>query len=245
MCGRFTLRASREAIAEQFELLEVPPIAPRYNIAPRQNIGIVRVRPRDSLSQLENSRRARSEHAVSPGGTADREFTFVRWGLIPHWADDPKIGDRLINARAETLATKPAFRMALRYRRCLIPADGFYEWAKSDGRKKPYFFRLPHDQLFAFAGLWEAWEGPDHSCLETATIITTDANDQVRPIHDRMPVILMPEAYRLWLDPSVTRPEPLVPLLQPSPALALEVVPVGPWVNNPAIDDNRCVLPMG
>lgn len=245
MCGRFTLRASRQTIAEQFSLLEVPPIAPRYNITPRQNIGIVRLRPADPVSQLVDLSETSGARGSDEAGVREREFTFARWGLVPHWASDPKIGDRLINARAETVAIKPAFRAAFRYRRCLIPADGFYEWAKTNGRKQPYFFRLPNDQLFAFAGLWEAWEGPDHTYLETATIITTEANEQVRKFHDRMPVILLPEQYSRWLDPSVSRAAELAPLLKPLEALPLEVYPVGTWVNNPAMDDPRCIQPLG
>ncbi|MCS7236766.1 MAG: SOS response-associated peptidase [Thermoguttaceae bacterium] len=242
MCGRFTLRASAQTVAEQFALIDLPPLVPRYNIAPRQPIGIVRLR-RDPFAG--SNAFPPSEHSAgSQRGATNREFAVVRWGLVPSWANDPAIGDRLINARAETVASKPAFRSAFRYRRCLIPADGFYEWAKVSGRKKPFFFRLPNDQLFAFAGLWEAWEGPDQSYLETATIITTEANEQVRKIHDRMPVILKPEDYSEWLDPEVSKSDKLMSLLRPLD-LPLEIVPVGYWVNNPTFDDPRCVMPLG
>jgi putative SOS response-associated peptidase YedK len=242
MCGRFTLRASREVIAEQFSLLEVPPLSPRYNIAPRQPVGIVRAQ----VGVADAADRSQGDWPETPVAKMPfRQLTFARWGLIPSWARDPAIGDRLINARAETLSTKPAFRQAFRYRRCLIPADGFYEWAREGNRKRPYFFRLPGDQLFAFAGLWDRWEGADHSVLETCTIITTEANDIVRPIHDRMPVILPPEAYDVWLDPQITQPEKLVANLRPFSAEKLEVIPVGTWVNNPTFEDPRCILPAG
>lgn len=243
MCGRFTLRASAQAIAEQFSLLELPPVVPRYNIAPRQPIGIVRLRRNSGVDNPGGSRSVNTAGTDPRGEGATREFAVVRWGLVPSWATDPKIGDRLINARAETIASKPAFRSAFRYRRCLIPADGFYEWAKTGGRKKPFFFRLPNDQLFAFAGLWEAWEGPDHSYLETATIITTEANERVRKIHERMPVILRPEDYSAWLNPNVSKSDNLMALLRPRD-LPLEVIPVGFWVNNPTFDDPRCVEPL-
>lgn len=242
MCGRFTLRASREAIAEQFSLLEVPPISPRYNIAPRQPVGIVRSRGSGQIPEAVSS--SGEEVATPIARVPDREFVFARWGLIPAWAEDPAIGDRLINARAETVASKPAFRRAFRYRRCLIPADGFYEWRQEGRRKQPYFFRLPGDELFAFAGLWESWEGPDHSYLESCTIITTDANEQVRPFHDRMPVILTRDQYERWLDPTESRPERLMQLLQPFEGAKLEVLPVGTWVNNPSFDDPRCIAPV-
>jgi putative SOS response-associated peptidase YedK len=170
-----------------------------------------------------------------------RELVFLRWGLIPGWAKDPTIGNRMINARAETAAEKPAFRAALRRRRCLVAADGFYEWQRSGKQKQPYFIRLCDDRPFAFAGLWETWEAPELSSIESCTLLTTAANDLIRPIHDRMPVILAPDAYQPWLDLSVQKPEKVLPLLQPFPSEAMIAYPVGMLVNNPAHDDPQCI----
>lgn len=224
MCGRFTLRAPASAVAEQFGLLELPPFTQRFNIAPTQPVPVVRLTPGDAEPQ--------------------RQLVWLRWGLIPSWADDPAIGNRLINARAETAADKPAFRAAMRRRRCLVVADGFYEWQKIGKRKQPYFMHLRDDRPFAFAGLWEAWEGADHSAIESCTLLTTDANAVVRPIHDRMPVILRPEDYDRWLDPAIERSQELPPLLRPFPAELMEAYPVSPLVNSPARDDPRCVEPV-
>jgi len=226
MCGRFTLRASASVIAEQFGLLEVPELSARFNIAPSQPVPVVRLRP------------------DGPGSGPRRELVLMRWGLIPGWAKDPAIGNRMINARAETVAEKPAFRAALRRRRCLLPADGFYEWQRIGKRKQPYFIRLRDDRPFAFAGLWESWEGPDQARIESCTLLTTDANELMRPIHDRMPVILPPEAYQPWLDPSLERPEELRPLLKPYPSEAMLAYPIGTLVNIPTNEDPRCVEPL-
>jgi putative SOS response-associated peptidase YedK len=192
LCGRFTLRTSAREIAEEFGLTEVPDLAPRHNIAPTQPAPLVR-RPR----QLE----------------------LLRWGLIPPWAEDAKVGSRMINARAETVATTPAFRRAFQTRRCLIIADGFYEWHN----RVPHLIHRRDNRPFAFAGLWDRWKG-----IDSCTIITTDSNDLVRPLHDRMPVILSPEDYDRWLaapDQSLLRPyrtddmqfEPLDRPLTPDP----------------------------
>jgi putative SOS response-associated peptidase YedK len=223
MCGRFTLRASPRAVAEQFSLLEPPPLVPRFNIAPSQPVAIVRLEP-DSAQPR-------------------RQCVPVRWGLIPSWAKDPAIGNRMINARAETAADKPAFRAAMRRRRCLIPADGFYEWQHTGSRRQPFFIRLRDDRLFAFAGLWEAWEGPEHSAVESCTILTTAANDLVRPIHDRMPVILEGADYNRWLDPAIDHSETLRPLLGPLRSNALETYPVGVHVNRPGNEGPQCSAP--
>ncbi len=149
----------------------------------------------------------------------------------------------MINARAETAAEKPAFRSAMRRRRCLVVADGFYEWRRAGRTKQPYFIRLHEDRPFGFAGLWEAWEGPGHAALETCTVLTTAANDLVRPLHDRMPVILAPEAYAAWLDPEVEDPRRLTPLLAPYPSETMEAYPVSPLVNNAAHQSPRCIEP--
>ena len=160
---------------------------------------------------------------------------------MPSWADDPAIGNRMINARAETAADKPSFRTAMRRRRCLVVADGFYEWQRLGKRRQPMFIHMRDDRPFAFAGLWESWEGADHSALESCTILTTEANELVRPIHDRMPVIVAPEDYGRWLDPAVQKPEPILPLLRPYPSEPMETYAVSTWVNSPARDDERCL----
>ncbi len=216
------MRASGEAIARQFQLAEVPQLAARYNIAPTQPVLAIR---RDS------------------GGPA---AVWLRWGLIPHWAKDAGIGARMINARAETVAEKPAFRSAFRRRRCLIVADGFYEWQKTAGKtKQPYFFGLqPAGTTFAFAGLWERWQDPAGQPVESCSIITTSANDLLQPIHDRMPVIIPAEHYAHWLDPQFEQSGPLQELLQPYPAAAMHTHPVSTHVNSTRNDDPACVVPI-
>jgi putative SOS response-associated peptidase YedK len=221
MCGRFTLTSSAKILKEFFPLLDIAEAQPRYNIAPTQPVIAVRHLP---------------QHAGP-------EVAALRWGLVPHWADDIKIGYRLINARSETAAEKPAFRKAFRDRRCLILSDGFYEWQKLEGRKQPYYIRRRDGKPFAFAGLWENWskgEAPVQSC----TILTTDANELMRPLHDRMPVILDPGDFDRWLDPTVNKPDEVQPLLTPCPADWLQAIPVSSHVNNPRNEDASCVTPL-
>ncbi len=217
MCGRFTLLTSPEELSQQFGLSEIPDLSPRYNIAPTQQVAAVRTAEK-----------------------GQRELVLLRWGLIPSWADSPAIGVRLLNARAETVADKPSFRSALKQRRCLIPADGFFEWQSVQGRKRPYYFREKAGRPLAFAGLWEHWERGGQA-IHSCTIITTEANAVVKSLHDRMPVILLPDAYALWLDRTVQRPEQLVPLLRPFPAEEMIVYPVSLRVNSPRNDDSGCV----
>ena len=214
------MRAPASVIAEQFALFEVPLLKPRFNIAPTQPVPVVRMTPQQAVPQ--------------------RQFVVLHWGLVPSWAGDPAIGNRMINARAETAADKPAFRTAMRRRRCLVVADGFYEWQKAGKVRRPMFIHMRDDQPFAFAGLWESWEGADHSALESCTILTTSANDLVRPIHDRMPVIVAPEDYGRWLDPAVEKPEPILPLLSSYPSEPMEAYAVSTWVNSPG-DEQRCL----
>ena len=220
MCGRYTLKTHAEVLAEHFELPEVPWFEPRYNIAPTQPVAVVR--------------------AGSEGG--GRELSMLRWGLIPSWADDPSIGNRMINARAETVAEKSAYRSAFRHRRCLVPADGFYEWAKANGAKQPHYFQLKDGGPFAFAGLWERWAKGEKP-IESCTLLTTEANDVVSPVHDRMPIILEPKDYGGWLDPQRRRLEDVSAILRPFPADRMVAYPVGRWVNDPRHDDPRCVEP--
>lgn len=223
MCGRFTLRAPAAVVAEHFALWETPELEPRFNVAPSQPVPVVRLR--------------------AEGPAARRELVQLSWGLVPYWAADPAVGRRLINARAETAAEKPAFRAAMRRRRCLVAADGFYEWRRTGPRKQPYFIRFRDDRPFGFAGLWESWEGPDHATVESCTLLTTEPNALLRPIHNRMPVILPPEAYAAWLDPAVEDPRVLAPLLVPCAPEAMEACAVGTWVNSPEHDDPECIRP--
>ena len=219
MCGRFSLSQPAEAIAEVFALTEVLRLEPRYNIAPTQLVATVLRKP---------------EHS-------DRQFQLLRWGLIPSWAKDPAIGARLINARAETVTEKPSFRTAFRHRRCLVVADGFYEWQRQERKKQPFYFRLQDGKPFAFAGLWEHWEAPDGELTESCTILTTAANELLRPIHDRMPVILDRKDYDLWLDPAVQKIEPLQHMLCPYQSEAMVSYAVSTVVNNPANNSPECI----
>jgi putative SOS response-associated peptidase YedK len=221
MCGRFTLRAPASVVAEQFSLFEVPLLQPRFNIAPSRPVPVVRMVPQ----QVESR----------------REFVLLRWGLVPGWAKDPAIGNRMINARAETAADKPSFRAALRRRRCLVVADGFYEWKTAGKHRQPMFIHMRDDRPLGFAGIWEAWEGAGHASLESCTILTTVANELVRPIHDRMPVIVAPEDYGRWLDPAMQEPAPIQSLLRPYPSDAMEAYAVSTRVNSPLRDDELCL----
>src|SRR5262249_30605093 len=221
MCGRFTLAASAHDIKELFPLFDEADPEPQYNIAPTQSVLAARQLPQ----------------AARP------EFVRLRWGLIPPWADDPKVGYRTINARSESVASKPAFRTPFRESRCLILADGFYEWKKTDGSKQPYYIRMKDGKPFAFAGLYSHWskgETPIDSC----TILTTDANDLVLPLHDRMPVILDPAGLEQWLDPPQHQPEPLQALLRPFPSEPMTAIAISKYVNNPRNEGPECVAPL-
>ena len=212
MCGRYSLGADAATLVTQFNLFEAPAWTPRYNIAPTQEVLVV----------------------VQDSAIATRLARRHRWGLIPSWAKDPAIGNQLINAQAETAATKPAFRAAFRKRRCLILADGFYEWKKEGRQKQPYHIRLRDGRPFAFAGLWEHWEGPEGTPIDSCTILTATPNDLLRPLHHRMAVILPASAYALWLEPTVQEVERLQPLLKPYPAEEMTAYPVSTRVNSPA-----------
>jgi len=220
MCGRYNLVTDGQAFIDAFQVINRLDWRPRYNIAPSQPVPAIR-------------REAEGRRAV-----------LLRWGLIPHWAKDEKFGYHTINARAETVDRKPTFRAAFKRRRCLIPATGFYEWQKVDRHKQPWNIRLRDRELFAFAGLWEHWQGEDGKEIESCTIIVTDANEALRPIHDRMPVILDPADYDTWLDPETTDASRLKPLLGPWPAEAMECWPVSRRVGNPANDDPALLEPL-
>jgi putative SOS response-associated peptidase YedK len=220
MCGRFVLMTVGKDLAKRFGLEEELHLKPRYNIAPTQMVAVIRI-DRDTLQ---------------------RRLVLVKWGLIPFWAKDASIGNRLINARGETVAEKPAFRAAFKSRRCLVPADGYYEWKKmKEGHKQPYFASNADGSPFAFAGLWEKWQAPEDEIIESCTILTTDANDLTQPIHDRMPVIMKPEDYGLWLDSEVKDQKLLKPLLRPYPSSEMKVEPVSPKVNKASYDAPNCV----
>ncbi|MCI0395737.1 MAG: SOS response-associated peptidase [Chloroflexi bacterium] len=228
MCGRFTLTATGEEVAEAFQLPETGAskealaLAPRYNIAPTQPVAAVRV----------------SE------ASGNRELAYFHWGLIPSWSQDPAIGSRMINARAETAAEKPSFRAALRYRRCLVPADGFYEWQKQNGGKQPVYIHLQDGRPFGIAGLWEYWQGPDGSEIESCTLLTVEPNELLSAVHNRMPLILAPEDYELWLDPKMQKPADLQHLLRPYPAAEMTFYRVSTLVNNPRNEDPACIVPL-
>jgi len=217
MCGRYALTSPPEVIAQRFNLLWVPEFSARYNVAPTQMIPVVR--------ETEQG----------------RALALLKWGLIPFWAKDPSMGVKLINARAETLAIKPAFRSAYRRRHCLIPADAFYEWKPIAGRKQPYCIRMADQAPFAMAGLWEHWVDPSGQTVESCTIITTDANALVVELHERMPVILAQGDYGAWLnagDPNAQH------LLKPFPPEQMSAYPVTLRVNNVKNDDAACIAPL-
>jgi len=220
MCGRFYLDVQRDELISHFDLTKAPNLTPRFNIAPSQDIAAVLV------------------------GDQGRELKMLHWGLIPFWAKDEKIGYRTINARAETADTKPSFRAAFKYRRCLIPASGFFEWKAEKSGKQPYCIRPRKAPLFSFAGLYEHWDDKAGRSIDSCTILVTDANEAIIPIHDRMPVILSPENYEAWLDPGTQEPEILKPLLRPCLEDKITLYPVSRRVSNPRNDDPECVAPL-
>lgn len=227
MCGRFSRsndffsqHANQREFLNELGLSWAELLPPSFNIAPTQEIAAVRANDRDS-----------------------HELVMLRWGLVPGWADDLSIGNRMINARAETIADKPAFKRIFRKQRCLILADGFYEWRKDGPKKQPFFIRFKDRRPFCFAGLWDRWSKVQPS-VESCTIITTEANELMAPLHDRMPVIVAPENYNLWLDHAVQEPERLLPLLRPFASEPLEAFPVSSVVNSPRHNAPDCVAPL-
>ncbi|MDJ0805957.1 MAG: SOS response-associated peptidase [Gammaproteobacteria bacterium] len=220
MCGRFYLDIQQDELKSHFNLATSPDLIPRYNIAPSQAIAAVMI------------------------SKQERQVKMFRWGLIPFWSKDEKIGYRTINARAETVDKKPAFRAAFKYRRCLIPASGFFEWKAENGGKQPYCIHPKKSPLIAFAGLYEHWESEAGRLIASCTIIVTEANRSVMSIHDRMPVILNPVDYDVWLDPDIQDPEIIKPLLRPCPDTDIETYRVGKQVNNPRNDDPDCIIPL-
>lgn len=221
MCGRFTLQIPSAILSDIFGLIEVPTFPARYNIAPTQQVAIIRA---DANQQ--------------------NRLNLVHWGLIPSWAKDKSVGNHMINARAETVLEMPAFRHAIRYRRCLIPASAFYEWRKEGDKKIPLYIRLKDGSPMAFAGLWESWKSPEGETIESCSIITTAANKFMEPIHVRMPVILHPQEYEHWLDRELNDPAKLQSLYQPYPADTMEAYEVSTAVNNPRNDTPELILPI-
>src|SRR2546426_3402586 len=217
MCGRYAIRLL-QPVVDLFGVALPADFTPRYNVAPTQDVPVVR----------------------AAGGSDARRLDLLRWGLVPSWAPDPSVGNRMINARAETAATRPAFCDAVRRRRCLVPADGFYEWKKLEGakHKRPYLFRMKGDKPFAFAGLWDTW-GRGGEKLESFTILTTSPNELVAPVHDRMPVIVAAADFDRWLDPKFNASD-VQDVLKPYPAAEMEAVPVSQRVNSAANDDPGC-----
>jgi len=222
MCGRFTLNSSGEALAEEFDLAVGPDLAPRFNIAPSQEIAVVR---------------------EDEGRT--RECALLRWGLVASWVRDPKPGRAPINARSESACEKPTFRRAMAKGRCLVPASGFYEWqASRGGPKQPFLIRMRDSGLFSMAGLHETWCGPGGEIIESVAILTTAANALMEPIHARMPLILAPADHGQWLDRDVQSASAVTDLMLPCPEDWLEAVPIGTQVNNPRFDDPSCIEPL-
>lgn len=226
MCGRFVLTTPAQVIAEIFDVDAPADLAPRYNIAPGQRLA-----------------------AIRDDGRGRRELASLRWGLVPSWSREPSRAVTMINARADTVHEKPAFRAAFRRRRCLVPATGFYEWAAPPAapgrpaRKQPWLLSMHGGAPFAIAGLWERWQPAVGEPLESCTLITCEPNELVQPIHDRMPVILPPARWAQWLDPGADDPAALRAMLRPLPAEEMSARPVGTWVNDARHDDPRCIAP--
>lgn len=237
MCGRYSLTTPVEGLRRLFDFPEQPNLEPRYNIAPTQSVAAVRRAPPSGAEENPELEPAAGAHR--------RHLVMLRWGLIPSWAKDASIGSRMITARAETLAERPAFRAAFRERRCLIVADGFYEWRKRDeGPKQPYRIALGDGGPFAFAGLWERWRDPAGGAwVESCAIVTGAANALVRPIHQRMPVILPPEAFDTWLD-SDSEPAEALRLLQPYAGGDLVAFAISTRINKVANDDASVLAPL-
>lgn len=221
MCGRFTLTSSPQRLRDHFHLAAAPDdLAARYNIAPSQPVLVIPNR-------------------------AQRLLRPARWGLVPRWAKDASIGHRMINARAETLALRPAFRALLERQRCVVPADGFYEWRHAGrGVRQPFYLRARDGEPMALAGLWDVWRAPDGEALASCTIITVPANGIVAPIHERMPAVLSAPGVDAWLDPAPAAAAALAPLLAPAPDERLIAIPVSPRVNTPEHDDAACIEPL-
>ncbi|MCA9249939.1 MAG: SOS response-associated peptidase [Phycisphaerae bacterium] len=239
MCGRYTLATFEDQLAEEFELLKAEVIDQRYNIAPTQAAPVVRALAADDAFAGDGDR---------VGGNR-RQLDLLRWGLVPSWAKDISIGNRMINARCEGIESKPSFRTPIRRKRCLVPCTGYYEWKKVEGgtpskpKKQPYYIRRRDERVFALAGLWDRWGDPNGDVVETYSILTTSPNDLMKPLHHRMPVIVGADDYDLWLDPKVQDIEPLRRLFEPYPDDEFVAFPVSKQVNSPSNDSPECIAP--
>jgi putative SOS response-associated peptidase YedK len=223
MCGRYRLSRRKQIIEEHFDSVSgEEDWSARYNIAPTQPVPVIRQHPKEPVRQLP----------------------LMRWGLIPSWANDSSVSASMINARSETVATKPAFRDALKSRRCLIPADGFYEWSRTGKTKQPYCFEINEGELLAFAGLWDRWKDPSGQWVNSCSILTTTPNAVTAPVHDRMPVILDQDSYDIWLDPGMTNGAAASELLKPYDARLMRCYPVSTRINYVANDDEACSTPV-
>jgi putative SOS response-associated peptidase YedK len=222
MCGRYRLSRRKQIIEEQFETQPWDDDwSPRFNVAPTQPVPVIRQNPKEPI----------------------RELSLMRWGLIPSWAKDTSGAARMINARSETAHTLPAFREAMRLRRCLVPADGFYEWQRRGSAKQPFCFEVGHGELFAFGGLWERWHDPSGQWVKSCTILTTTPNALTSTVHDRMPVILRKDDYDVWLDPGMQNVAAISELLKPYDARLMRCYPVSTRINHVANDDEECSQP--
>jgi putative SOS response-associated peptidase YedK len=223
MCGRYRLSRRKQIIEEHFNCdAWDEDWSPRYNVAPTQSVPVIRQHPKEPVRQIST----------------------MGWGLVPHWAQDASVAARTINARSETVAEKPVFRDPIRFRRCLIPADGFYEWARKGTSKQPYCFEVNEGGLFAFAGLWDGWKNPDGHWIKTCSILTTTPNAVTSAVHDRMPVILDPDSYDLWLDPGMQDVAAISELLKPYDARSMRSYPVSTRLNRVVNDDEDCSCPV-
>jgi putative SOS response-associated peptidase YedK len=219
MCGRFACDIPPEVIAEAFNVSAPSDIPRSFNIAPTSLVLAVR------------------------GSETGNQLLQLRWGLVPSWAKDRSLAASMINARSESVHEKPAFRQAIRCRRCLIPANGFFEWAGEGKKRRPFYTRTKNGSIMTFAGIWERWRSPEGELLDSCSILTTAANSLIRTVHDRMPVIIRAEEYDLWLDRSITEPGKLKPLYNPYPSELLEMYQVSSLVNNPRNDSFECLAP--
>jgi putative SOS response-associated peptidase YedK len=242
MCGRFSLRTTLEEVSRNFRAAAdtIDEWVPRYNIAPTQDVLAVRV---GGGAAAATDDRPGSKTSRGGKSTTGRQIVLLHWGLVPSWSDGPDTGGRFINARAESANIKPTFRDAFWNRRCLVAADGFYEWRAADGVKQPYFIRRADGAPFGFAGLWERWDRSGPETIESCTILTTRPNSVVEPLHDRMPVIIPPEDYGRWLDPMAADMDELRTMFEPFPAEELTAYPVSRRVNDPRNDDPSCIDP--
>jgi putative SOS response-associated peptidase YedK len=223
MCGRYRLSRRKQIVEEHFDSVSgEEDWAPRFNIAPTQSVPVIRQNPKEPI----------------------RELSLMRWGLIPSWAKDVSVAASMINARSETAATKPAFRDALKSRRCLIPADGFYEWSRTGKTKQPYCFEINQGELFGFAGIWDGWREPNGNWMKTCSILTTTPNAVTAAVHDRMPVILDPDSSDVWLDPGMKDVSAMSALLKPFDPWLMRCYPVSSRINHVANDDAACSVPV-